>query len=212
MQPRRWRAEAWSSRCRCGAPGCGSRFSDGRNFARVENADGLKAALSELPGEELTAIQYPGDARGADGRSRKYRVMDDRWLALSTAPDGGSAGCSASRRGSEIPAGHAGSAGPGAMAALADIQEALGLDYAGIDFGLSASGEVLLFEANATMTVGATRPGSSLGTTGAPRSNASRMPCAKCWCRRVLRYTDSQFETGGQECSIASFLLQWRFL
>jgi uncharacterized protein (UPF0210 family) len=43
--------------------------------------------------------------------------------------------------------------GPIAMAALADIQDALGLDYAGIDFSLSPTGEVLLFEANATMTV-----------------------------------------------------------
>jgi glutathione synthase/RimK-type ligase-like ATP-grasp enzyme len=41
------------------------------------------------------------------------------------------------------------------MAALADIQNALGLDYAGIDFGLSAGGDVLLFDANATMTVAA---------------------------------------------------------
>ena len=43
--------------------------------------------------------------------------------------------------------------GPRAMAALAEIQNMLGLDYAGIDFGLNAEGEVLLFEANATMTV-----------------------------------------------------------
>jgi hypothetical protein len=39
------------------------------------------------------------------------------------------------------------------MAALAEIQNILGLDYAGIDFGLNAAGDVLLFEANATMTV-----------------------------------------------------------
>jgi hypothetical protein len=39
--------------------------------------------------------------------------------------------------------------GPRAMAALADIQETLALDYAGIDFGVSTGGEVLLFEANA---------------------------------------------------------------
>ena len=47
--------------------------------------------------------------------------------------------------------------GSRAMAALADIQNALGLDYAGIDFGLSPSGDILLFEANATMTVAAAR-------------------------------------------------------
>jgi len=43
--------------------------------------------------------------------------------------------------------------GERAMEALAKIQLVLGLDYAGIDFGLGAAGEVLLFEANATMTV-----------------------------------------------------------
>jgi glutathione synthase/RimK-type ligase-like ATP-grasp enzyme len=43
--------------------------------------------------------------------------------------------------------------GPRAMAALARIQAALGLDYAGADFSLGRNGEVLLFEANATMSV-----------------------------------------------------------
>jgi hypothetical protein len=40
-----------------------------------------------------------------------------------------------------------------AMAALEQIQKTLGLDYGGIDFGLNDKGDVLLFEANATMTV-----------------------------------------------------------
>jgi hypothetical protein len=43
--------------------------------------------------------------------------------------------------------------GSRAMEALASIQEVLGLDYAGIDFSLNANGDVLLFEANATMIV-----------------------------------------------------------
>src|SRR5262249_48959467 len=38
-----------------------------------------------------------------------------------------------------------------AMRALAGIQAPLGPRYAGIDFGLSPPGELLLFEANATM-------------------------------------------------------------
>ncbi len=37
--------------------------------------------------------------------------------------------------------------------ALEDIAQALGLDYAGIDFGLNADGEILLFECNATMVL-----------------------------------------------------------
>jgi hypothetical protein len=43
--------------------------------------------------------------------------------------------------------------GPAGMNALERIQSVLGLDYAGIDFGLNAKGQVLLFEANATMAV-----------------------------------------------------------
>ena len=43
--------------------------------------------------------------------------------------------------------------GPLAMAALEEIQKTLGLDYGGIDFGINERGEVLLFEANATMVI-----------------------------------------------------------
>jgi hypothetical protein len=43
--------------------------------------------------------------------------------------------------------------GPRAMAALQHIQNTLSLDYGGIDFGLNERGDVLLFEANATMAV-----------------------------------------------------------
>jgi hypothetical protein len=48
--------------------------------------------------------------------------------------------------------------GPRAMQALSHIQATLGLDYAGIDFGLSADGDLLLFEANATMVVNPPEP------------------------------------------------------
>jgi glutathione synthase/RimK-type ligase-like ATP-grasp enzyme len=44
------------------------------------------------------------------------------------------------------------------MQALAAIQLRLGLDYAGIDFGLSAGGDILFFEANATMVVNPPEP------------------------------------------------------
>ena len=43
--------------------------------------------------------------------------------------------------------------GDKAMAALHAICEALALDYAGIDFGVNAQGDLLLFEANATMVI-----------------------------------------------------------
>jgi len=130
---------------RASGSGCGSAS------LRVENSERLGAALSELPGEELTAIRYPVDAR------RKYRVMMiGGWLypvhlTADLAEDQHRAEEAKFLR--DMPS----VLGPAAMAALADIQNALGLDHAGIDFGLSASGEVLLFEANATITV--TPPG-----------------------------------------------------
>ncbi len=48
--------------------------------------------------------------------------------------------------------------GDRAVEALTRVQTTLGLDYAGIDFGLSADGDVLLFEANATMVVNPPEP------------------------------------------------------
>ena len=43
--------------------------------------------------------------------------------------------------------------GAKAMAALQGLAAVLGLDYGGIDFGLNEAGQILLFEANATMVV-----------------------------------------------------------
>ena len=45
--------------------------------------------------------------------------------------------------------------GDKAFGALTGIRDALGLDYAGIDFGLGTNGDLLLFEANATMVISA---------------------------------------------------------
>jgi hypothetical protein len=142
------------------APG----FHNGQHFVFVESAAGLPAALSEIPGDELTAIQYL-DARGADGLHRKYRVMMiGGWLyPLHLAISGNwkihyvtaDMAESAQHRAEEarfledMP----GVLGAHAMGALAEIQNVLGLDYAGIDFALNPAGDTLLFEANATMTV-----------------------------------------------------------
>jgi hypothetical protein len=43
--------------------------------------------------------------------------------------------------------------GGNAIEALKQIRDLLGLDYAGIDFGLGRHGDLLLFEANATMVI-----------------------------------------------------------
>lgn len=140
------------------------RQHTGRHFVQVEKADDLAAAIAQLPGDEFFAIEYL-DARGEDGQARKYRVMfvDGKMypLHLAVSPHWKIHYFSADM--TENAANRAederflndmqGVLGPVAIAALARIEDALGLDYAGIDFAVDAGGRVLLFEANATMVV-----------------------------------------------------------
>jgi hypothetical protein len=142
------------------APG----FHTGQHFVYVEDCDALANAAAGLPGDDVLAIEYL-DARGPDGMARKYRVMFvdgvlyPLHLAISadwkvhyfTAAMATNAGYRDEERRflDDMPA----VLGQCAMAALAGIGAALGLDYAGVDFGLTPDGSVLLFEANATMVV-----------------------------------------------------------
>ena len=151
------------------APG----FHTGQHFLRVGTQAALAGAAAAMPGGELggdlLAIECL-DARGADGMARKYRVMfidGTPWplhLAISrdwkvhyfTAGMAESAAFRAEERRflDDMPA----VLGPRAMAALAGIQATLGLDYAGVDFGLAPDGSLLLFEANATMVINPPEP------------------------------------------------------
>ena len=142
------------------APG----FHTGLHFLRVENFEELPAAVATIPGEEIIVMQYL-DARGADGKSRKYRVMtiDGELYPLHCAISSNwkihyftaEMADSAEHRAEDaaflenMPQ----ALGPLAITALRHIQKLLGLDYGGIDFGLNAKGELLVFEANATMVV-----------------------------------------------------------
>ncbi|MGA1997101.1 MAG: tetratricopeptide repeat protein, partial [Bryobacteraceae bacterium] len=144
-------------------------FHTGRHFVLVDRAEALPEAVAGLPGAGLTAIQYL-DSRGADGKVRKYRVMmidgclyplhlaiSSHWkIHYFTAEMAERAEHRAED--AEFLENMPGVLGPRAMAALEQIQAALGLDYAGIDFGLSAAGDLLLFEANATMVVNPPEP------------------------------------------------------
>jgi tetratricopeptide (TPR) repeat protein len=141
-------------------------YHTGRNFILIANGAGLTEAAANLPGDELLVIEYL-DARGSDGSARKYRVMmiggeiyplhlaiSGNWKVhyftsdMADRPDHrleemAFLGDMRSRLGDR------------AMAGLAAIRDALGLDYAGVDFGLAPSGDLLLFEANATMVIAA---------------------------------------------------------
>lgn len=139
-------------------------FHTGLHFERVEQPQDLAAALSRLPGQELLVID-PLDARGPDGLHRKYRVMiiggelyplhlavSRHWKVhyFTGAMTEDPAYREEERRFlAQMPT----VLGPKAMAALTAIAARLALDYAGVDFGLAADGSLLLFEANATMSI-----------------------------------------------------------
>jgi hypothetical protein len=142
------------------APG----FHTGLNFLYVAKADALSAALAELSGTDLTVSQFV-DTRGADGHFRKYRVMmiGGQLYPLHVAISTDWKVHYFSAQMAEHPEHRieeaaflgdmAGVLGPRAMEGLAHVQATLDLDYAGIDFGLTSAGEILVFEANATMVV-----------------------------------------------------------
>jgi len=147
------------------APG----FHTGLHFKRVENLAALPNAIENIPGDEIIVMQYL-DARGHDGKSRKYRVMtidgelyplhcaiSSDWkihyftAEMADSPQHRAEDCAFLEN---MPR----ALGPLAMRGLRHIQKLLALDYGGIDFGLNPQGEVLLFEANATMVVNAPEP------------------------------------------------------
>ena len=147
------------------APG----FHTGHHFHRIERIDQLGATLAGMPGPYVLAIEAL-DARGADGQWRKYRAMmvDGRLYPLHLAVATQWKVHYFSSAMADSPAHRAEEAafltdmpralGPKAMAALEAVCDTLGLDYGGIDFGLNAEGEVLLFEANATMVINPPEP------------------------------------------------------
>jgi Flp pilus assembly protein TadD len=121
-------------------------------------------AFGELADAACYVTQFV-DFVSADGWYRKYRVIfvDGRpypyHLAISRnwLVHYWTAGMDqdAARRGEEsrFLADPCEAVGAGGMAALAAIGERLGLDYAGVDFGVLPDGRLVVFEANATMLV-----------------------------------------------------------
>jgi tetratricopeptide (TPR) repeat protein len=142
------------------APG----FHTGRYFVRVDSLQDLTAAVAQFPGDEVWLIDQL-DARDGDGFFRKLRVMiiDGKIYPLHLAISrhwkihyfkADMADSPENRRVDEaflndMPL----FIGPRGMAGLERIKTALELDYGGIDFAVNADGDILLFEANATMVM-----------------------------------------------------------
>jgi aromatic-L-amino-acid/L-tryptophan decarboxylase len=142
------------------APG----FHMGDHFLRVDCAETLSTAVEEIPGQELIVMQYL-DVRSPDGQVRKYRVMmiDGQLYPLHLAISNHWKVHYFSANMAERADNRAEDAaflsdmpnvlGYTAMTALRQVQTTLGLDYGGIDFSLNSRGEIVVFEANATMLV-----------------------------------------------------------
>jgi Flp pilus assembly protein TadD len=139
-------------------------FHTGRHFVRVENPDALATAAGALPGDKVWLIEQL-DARDGAGMHRKFRVMivdrklyplhlaiSRQWKVHYYRADMAESAENRLQDGAFLED-MAGFIGRHGMAALARINAELDLDYGGIDFAVDAAGNVLLFEANATMVM-----------------------------------------------------------
>ncbi len=139
-------------------------YHTGHNFERVERPADLPAVAARLPGDTLLAIAY-ADTRAADGTFRKYRVMFvgaalyPLHMAISRDWKVHYFSADMAERADHRALDEAfltdmrSALGDPAMLALERVRETVGLDYAGVDFALDAGGNVVVFEANATMIV-----------------------------------------------------------
>jgi glutathione synthase/RimK-type ligase-like ATP-grasp enzyme len=136
----------------------------GHHFVRVDSCSELKVAALSLPGDRITVIEW-FDTRGPDDTFRKYRVMflggnlyplhlavSQQWKVHYYSANMAD---NADFRAEELRflSDCAAVVGVDGMTALHAIGNALGLDYAGLDFALGQSGEISVFEANATMRI-----------------------------------------------------------
>lgn len=142
------------------APG----FHTGHHFIRAESVGELSAAMEKFPGDDVWLIEQL-DARDGEGRYRKFRVMmvdrklyplhlaiSHNWKVHYFTAD---MACSEQNRSREAAflQSMAPVIGQRGMSALDRIGALLDLDYGGIDFAVNARGDIVFFEANATMVM-----------------------------------------------------------
>jgi tetratricopeptide (TPR) repeat protein/glutathione synthase/RimK-type ligase-like ATP-grasp enzyme len=159
-------APALLERCAGGAPFL-ARLAGrhgGDDFERVETADDLRRLVSKHPEADYFLIEYI-DYRSTDGYFRKYRffvageailpyhlAIGADWKVHHFSTD--MAGQAWMRREEEafLRAPEA-VFEPRHFVALRAIRDAMGLDFFGIDCALDRAGDLVVFEANATMLV-----------------------------------------------------------
>ena len=138
-------------------------FHTGHNFIFIEQEADLQNAIKALPGAELLAIEFI-DTRNLIGEFCKYRVImvdgEIYPLHAATSSDWKVHYFSAQmddeihcKIDQEFIENMDSCIGSRAVCTLMDISDELGLDYGGIDFTIDEDGQVVVFEANATMVI-----------------------------------------------------------
>jgi tetratricopeptide (TPR) repeat protein len=142
----------------------------GDDFEKVDGLTALSAFLSQRPDHDHYLIEYI-DYVSVDGHFRKYRFIfvDDQilpyhlcigreWKLHHINTDMAHQSWMQQEEAAFLND-SAAVFGPAQMQALRAIRECVGLDYFGIDCGLDASGNVVVFEVNASMLVHARNEG-----------------------------------------------------
>ena len=193
-------------------------YHTGAHFVRVETPEGLSRALAELPGEKITAIEFI-DTRGVDGHFRKYRVMlidgklypahaaiSKDWKvhhfssAMADSPEHREEEKKFLQNMPEV-------LGEPAVETLRRIGESMNLDYGGIDFGLDADGQIVLFEANATMNVMLPEKGDTIWAYRRPAVEQIDHAVRTMFIRRAFSWLDPSLSESQQ---VLRNLAQWQ--
>lgn len=136
----------------------------GASLTKIGGAAAFEAYLAAHPGAELYLTEYV-DCQSADGFFRKYRfffigdevlpyhlAIHDMWKVHHGATDMAHQGW---KRDEEVAflRDPAAALGPQQLATLQEIRGAIGLDFCGIDCTIATDGQLVVFEANASMLV-----------------------------------------------------------
>ena len=195
-----WRATASNFRCCCAR----RVFTPAAILFCVDRAAALAEAVAGLPGAELTAIQYL-DSRGADGKVRKYRVMmiDGRLYPLHLAisshwkihyftaemADRSEHRAEDAEFLENMPA----RPGPARDGRAGTDPKRARIGLCGHRFRLESAGDLLLFEANATMVVNPPEPDERWAYRRPAVERIFAASAACCWQRAaVLNISDNQ--------------------
>ncbi len=136
----------------------------GDDFDKVEQLEAIAPLVAAGPDEDFYVSEYI-DCQSADGCYRKYRficidgqilpyhvAIHDHWMVHHFRTDMGEQAWK--RAEEEAFLGDTGRFfNPAHMHTLAAIRDAVGLDYCGIDCSFDQAGNIIVFEANATMLV-----------------------------------------------------------